>query len=70
MRTHTTDLDGNKVAQTKISKTVHSKAIRILRVQQGQNINPAFCNECGFRVRNEGHLEGAHHNGRVASCHR
>ena len=59
-----------KEAQKKISKKVHSANIRQKRIMMGQNINSAFCNECGFRVRGENHLEGAHHNGRVAPCHR
>jgi len=59
-----------KEADSKISKTAHSANIREKRIMQGQDINPAFCNECGFRVRGKNHLEGAHHNGRVADCHR
>jgi len=57
-----------KEADLKVSKMVHSKAIRILRIQE--NKNPIFCGECGFRVRGKNHLEGAHHNGNVAPCHR
>lgn len=59
-----------KEAQKKISKKAHSANVRQRRIIMGQNINPIFCNECGFRVRSENHLEGAHHNGRVALCHR
>jgi len=52
---------GSKVAQTKISKKDKSRNRRERRIQQGQNINPAFCNICGFRVRGENHLTGSHH---------
>ena len=69
MRTDVTNL-GDKVAQTKISKMVHSANVREKRIMQGQDINPAFCDICGFRVRSEGHLEGAHHNDTVKPCHR
>jgi hypothetical protein len=66
------NLDGDKTANTKRSKKELSQAYRTLRIQQGRDINPAFCDGCGFRVRSsaEGHLAGAHHNGRVADCHR
>ena len=59
-----------KEAQKRISKKVHSANIRQKRIMMGSKINPAFCNECGFRIRSENHLEGAHHNNCVASCHR
>ena len=61
------DEHGSKIAQIVQGKKIQSKAFRILRTQQGEKINPAFCNECGFRVRSEGHLEGGHHNGTVIS---
>ena len=56
---------GSKQAQVKMSKPATSRAFRNLRVMQGQDINPAFCNECGFRVRSENHLEGEHHKGTI-----
>ena len=59
-----------KEANSKVSKKAHSANIREKRIMMGQDINPAFCNICGFRVRSENHLEGAHHNGNVAPCHR
>ena len=60
---------GNKVAQTKISKTVFSKHIREMRIMDfkmnPEKNNKNICDECGFRIRNENHLEGGHHKGTV-----
>jgi len=56
-----TDEQGNKIAAKKEKKSILSQQKREKRIMQGQNINPAFCNECGFRVRGENHLEGKHH---------
>ena len=65
------NLDGDKAAQTKISKIAHSANVRTKRIHDfSDTMNSAFCNECGFRVRGKNHLEGAHHNGRVAECRR
>lgn len=61
---------GDKQAQTKISKRVFSANIRTKRIAQGRDINPAFCNECGFRVRGENHLKGVHHRGILEQLHR
>lgn len=59
-----------KAAQPKRNKKELSRAFRLLRVQQGADMNKSFCDECGFRIRGENHLNGAHHNGRVPDCHR
>jgi len=59
-----------KQHKQKLVKIAHSANVRQKRIMMGQDINPAFCNECGFRVRGKNHLEGAHHNGRVAACRR
>lgn len=64
---------GNKIAASKISKTIHSANIREKRIMQWRNANfdskltanKNHCNECGFCIRGENHLEGAHHNGTI-----
>lgn len=53
-----TDQHGNKLPQSRIKKKDRSRAIRILRMQEG---NPRFCGDCGFRVRGENHKSGEHH---------
>ena len=66
----------SKEAQTKVSKKVHSANVREKRIMTFRNAtlkhpaNKKYCEECGFRVRGERHLEGAHHNGSVAVCKR
>lgn len=62
-----------KTAQRKESKVNFSARIRSYRMlvkPDAENFNKNICNECGFRVRGEGHLEGAHHNNHVSVCHR
>jgi len=55
------DEHGNKIAAKKEKKSVLSQRKRERRIMQGQNINPAFCNECGFRIRGKNHLNEKHH---------
>ncbi len=61
-------------AEPKISKTVKSKNRRTKRMlfipHVGQERPANICIECGYHVRGNNHLEGAHHNGNVAPCHR
>ena len=67
------NLDGSKIEQTKINKKAESankREKRIMIITQQGGINSVFCSECGFRIRGKNHLEGAHHNGRVAVCYR
>lgn len=66
-----TNLDGDKIAEPKISKTAHSANVRNGRKQDfSDNFNKNYCGDCGFRVRSKNHVEGAHHNGTVKPCHR
>jgi len=69
-----TSLDGSKVAETKISKKVHSRNIRQKRILLASSSTPGFnkkyCPECGFRTRGSKHTEGTHHNGSAVPCHR
>lgn len=53
-----TDQHGNKIPQPKVKKKDTSRAIRMLRMQDG---NPRFCGECGFRIRGGNHTSGKHH---------
>lgn len=74
MRTHITTNLGDKEAALKESKIVHSANIRQKRLHfipnVGQERPSNICYECGFHIRGKNHAEGAHHNGRVANCHR
>lgn len=60
---------GEKAAQPKISKTAKSRLrrdTRILLAQSSTKYHPSnknHCDECGFHIRGEGHLEGSHHLG-------
>lgn len=56
------DEHGNKLSQPFTLKKDKSKTKRIRRISQGQDMNPAFCGICGYRVRGEGHIKGSHHN--------
>lgn len=57
--------DNNKIAQSRIKKTVFSQMIRNRRIQLFQSnpkkSNKNHCDVCGFRIRGENHLEGSHH---------
>lgn len=55
-----TDEKGNKLPQPRIKKTVQSKTVRLRRMNR-EKINPAFCKECGYRVRSVNHVDGEHH---------
>jgi hypothetical protein len=74
-----TDDKGNKIPQPRVGKREFAKNVRSARVglisdlsktdAGKEKINKNICDECGFRIRSEGHLEGPHHNSRV-SLHR
>ena len=74
MRTNTTANLGDKIAQTKINKKIQSLNIREKRrhfvPMVGHERPSNICLGCGFHIRGKNHLEGAHHNGNVAVCHR
>jgi len=55
-----TDDKGNKLPQPRVNKKVQSRNVRLRRIQK-QEMNPAFCDECGCRVRAENHMGGEHH---------
>lgn len=67
-----------KAATTKLTKIQRGQQVRDIRVQrekiwlvqQGEPYDKNICGGCGFRIRGQGHLEGAHHNGVVPACHR
>lgn len=69
-----TNLEGDKVGQTKISKIVFSANIRQKRLRfvpkVGQERPSNICQGCGFHVRGKNHSAGAHHTGTVAPCKR
>jgi len=62
-----TDGKGNKLPQPEVRKRDATKAVRVRRANENK---PQFCDECGFRVRGEGHMNGAHHKGNVKLCSR
>lgn len=56
-----TDKQGNKLPQVRVKKKVFAKNVRERRIMKGQDLNPAYCNLCGFRVRSVNHTKGKHH---------
>lgn len=66
------DKDGNKIAETIKDATVvsaHNRELAMRKVcaTKASNPNPkARCPDCGFHVHGKGHVDGPHHNGRVA----
>ena len=56
-----TDDRGNKLPQPRIKKTVQSRNVRLRRATVEHERNPAFCKECGYRVRSKNHVGGEHH---------
>lgn len=66
-----------KEAESKLTKIQRGRQVRDIRVQIIKQAiwdripyNKHICDECGFHIRGLGHQAGAHHNGRVAPCHR
>ena len=66
------DKYGNKIAEPKIEATTKSAKNREIAMRKScgtkaDDARPDLrCPDCGFHIRSKDHVNGAHHNGRVA----